>query len=225
MALLLVPVVLVAAGVVLILVLKGGGGGGIIDRITGGGNADDDTVPSFEFRQSKTSVVATVEDADTEAMRTQAGTVVDDITPLLDELYTNAFLDPTNWRDGEYDEIFTIFADDALPSARAGVETITLGATAGDLYERVTPRRGSLQFHVLFDQDGAPATVVVQVNFTALGQRQDGTYTAIVSKGELFLSDEGGWKVTAFDVSRSDHETKPPPSPTPSSSASASTSA
>jgi len=63
------------------------------------------------------------------------------------------------------------------------------------------------------------------VSFTALGERQDGTYTAIVSKGELFLNDEGSWKVTAFDVSRSDHQTQPPPSPTPSSSASASTSA
>lgn len=223
MALLLVPVVLVAAGVVLILVLKGGGAGGILP-IGGGDGGEDDTVPPFEFRLAKTSMVATVENADTDAMQTQAGTVVDEITPLLDDLYTNAFLDPTNWRDGDYEEIFTIFAADALASAREGVETLTLGATAGDVYERVTPRRGSLRFRVLFDPDGAPNTVVVEVSFTALGERQDGTYSAIVSTGELFLNDEGGWKVTAFDVSRADHETKPPSSPTPSASASASTS-
>lgn len=218
------PVALVAAGVVLILVLKGGGDGGILGPLTGGGNVDDDTVPPFEFRLSKTGMVATVEEADLDTMRSQAGTVVDAITPLLDQLYTNAFLDPTNWRDGDYEEIFTIFAADALASAREGVETLTLGATAGDVYERVTPRRGSLRFRVLFDPDGAPNTVVVEVSFTALGERQDGTYSAIVSTGELFLNDEGGWKVTAFDISRADHETKPPSSPTPSASADASTS-
>ena len=216
------PIVLVAAGAVVILMLKGGDAGGILDGITGGSHEDDNAVPPFEFRLSKTGVVATVEDADLDAMRTQAGTVAEEITPLLDDLYTNAFLDPTNWREGDYEEIFTIFATDALASAREGIETLTLGATAGDVYERVTPRRGSLRFRVLFDQEGAPDTVVVQVSFTALGQRQDGTYTAIVSSGELFLNDVGGWKVTAFDVSRADHATKPPPSPTPSGSTSAS---
>ena len=216
------PIVSVAAGAVLILTLKGGDGDGFLGGITGGSHEDDNTVPPFEFRLSKTGVVATVEDADLDAMRTQAGTVAGEITPLLDDLYTNAFLDPTNWREGDYEEIFTIFAPEALASAREGVETLTLGATASDVYERVTPRRGSLRFRVLFDQEGAPDTVVVQVSFAALGQRQDGTYTAIVSSGELFLNDDGGWKVTAFDVTREDHATKPPPSPTPSGSPSAS---
>lgn len=221
LALLLVPVVLVVLGVLVILVLNAGGGGGILDPITGG-DEPDDTVPPFEFQLSKTGVVATVDDADPDALQTQATAVAEEITPLLDDLYTNAFLDPTNWREGDYEEIFSIFAPDALTSAQGGVETLTLGATAGDVYERVTPRRGTLKFRVLFDQDGAPATVVAQVTFTALGQRQDGTYTAIVSSGELFLTDEGGWKVTAFDVSRNDHETHPPASPTPSGSTSAS---
>lgn len=221
LALLLVPVVLVAVAVVLILVLKGGDGGGILNI---GGDEPDDTIPPFEFRLSKTGVVATVENADVAAMQTQAGAVAEELTPLLDDLYTNAFLDPTNWREGDYEEVFTIFAPDALASVQQGVETLTLGATAGDVYERVTPLRGSLQFRVLFDQEGAPDTVVVEVRFTALGQRQDGTYTAIVSTGELFLTDEGGWKVTAFDVSRADHETRPPTSPTPSGSASATSS-
>ncbi len=116
LALLLVPIALVAAGVVLILVLKDGGGGIIIDSITGGGGGDDDTVPPFEFRLSKTGVVATVEEADLDAMRTQAGTVAEEITPLLDDLYTNAFLDPTNWRGGDYEEIFSIFAPEAFAS-------------------------------------------------------------------------------------------------------------
>ncbi len=222
LALLLVPVVLVAAGVVLILVLGGGGKGGILGPITGGG--EDDTVPPFDFRLSKTTVVATVEGADEEALRSGAATVADEITPVLDDLYTNAFLDPTNWREADYEEVFAHFDEEAALPAREAVETLTLGATAGDVYERVTPRRGSLRFSVLFDDEGAPDTVVVEVRFSALGERQDGTFTAIVSTGTWFLKDQGGWVVTAFDVSRADHETTPPPSPTPSGSASVATS-
>jgi hypothetical protein len=224
LALVIVPVVLVAAGVLVILALQGNGAGGIIGTITGG-NHEDDTVPPFDFTQAKTGVVATTENADADAMATQAESVTADITPMLDDLYTNAFLDPTKWRAGDYEEIFGIFAPDALADAQAGIETLTLGATAGDVYERVTPKRGTIKYRVLFDQDGNPATVVATVTFSALGQRQDGTYTAIVSSGEYFFSDEGGWKVTAFTVSRADHETKAPPSPTPSASGSGSTGA
>ncbi len=221
LALLLAPVALVAVGVVLILVLGGGKSGGILGPIIGGG--EDDTVPPFDFRSGKTSVVATAEDADPAALQPQAKTVAEEVTPVLDDLYTNGFLDPTNWRDGDYGEVVDLFSDEAAPAAEQDLATLTLGATAGDVYDTVTPTRGSLKFSVLFDQDGNPDTVVVSVRFTALGARQDGTYTAIISAGELFLRDLGGWQITAFDVQRSDKATRAPsPSPGPSSSASAS---
>ena len=42
-----------------------------------------------------------------------------------------------------------------------------------------------------------------------------------MSDGEFFLQDLDGWTITAFDVTRSDREAKPP-SPSPSASPSAS---
>jgi hypothetical protein len=222
LALILAPIALVVVGVVLILVL-GGGGEGVLGGIVGGGDEPSDEVPPFDFRLARTSVVATVHGADLEALQGQAETVTSDVAPLIDELYTNAFLDPTNWREADYEEVYALFADEALPAAQQGVGTLTLGATAGDVYERVTPRRGSLTFRVLFDQEGNPDTVVVDVRFTALGERQDGTYTAIVSSGSYFLRDLEGWKITAFDVERADEEAKPP-APAPSGSASVSVS-
>jgi hypothetical protein len=103
------------------------------------------------------------------------------------------------------------------------VEVLTLGETAGDVYERVTPEKGSIGFTVLFDPAGSPNTAVARVLFSALGERSDGTFTLIVSKGELFLRDIDGWQITAFDVTRQDREAQPPPpSPAPSASASAS---
>lgn len=211
--LLLVPVALAAIVVVLILFLRGEGGGGL--PILGGG--EDDTVPEFDFRvPRRVEVVATSADADAEALRPAAEGTRDEIVPVLDELFTAAFLDPANWREGDYEDVFALFSDGAVEAARGSVETLTLGVGAGDVFERVTPAKGGLMFRVLFDPEGNPDTVVVGVRFRALAERTDGTYLAIVSSGQFFLRDVDGWKVTAFDVQRSDRETEPPPSPTPS---------
>ena len=215
LALLVVPVVLAGLGVALFLVL-GGDGGGLI----GGGNDDSDVVPEFDFTVGRAKAVATAPEADTETIESEAGNIGQEITPVLDELYTNAFLDPANWGEGDYEEVLALFSDGAASTAQQSVEVLTLGATAGDVYERVTPEKGSLGFTVLFDPEGSPNTAVARVRFSALGERSDGTFTLIVSKGELFLRDIGGWRITAFDVTRHDREAQPPPSPAPSSSAS-----
>jgi hypothetical protein len=214
LALLLVPVVLVGLGVALLLVL-GGDGGGIL-----GGDEDSDDVPEFDFTVGRAKAVHTAPEADTETLETEAGDIGQEIAPVLDELYTNAFLDPANWRDGDYDEVLAVFSEGASSTAQQSLDVLTLGATAGDVYDRVTPERGSIGFTVLFDPAGSPDTAVAQVRFSALGERSDGTFTLIVSTGELFLRDIDGWRITAFDVTRQDHETQAPASPAPSGSAS-----
>lgn len=219
LALLVVPVVLVALGVVLFLVLTGGGGGGLI----GIGDGDEDA-PPFDFRVGRTLVEPTVADADEDALQAEAEALTQEITPVLDDLFTNAFLDPANWRNGDYEEVFELFADGAAASAQSGVETLTLGASAGEVYESVAPTRGGLDYTVLFDQEGSPNTVVARVRFYALGERADGTYIAIVSAGQMFLRDLDGWKVTAFDMRRNDRETTPP-TPAPSGTSPATTGA
>jgi hypothetical protein len=216
LALLLVPVVLIGLGVALFLSL----GGDVADVISG--NDDSDVVPEFDFTVGRAQAVATAPDADDEALTAEAGDLAVEITPVLDDLYTNAFLDPSNWRDGDYGEVFELFSQDAGTTAEQNVEAVTLGATAGDVYDRVTPEKGRILFTVLFDPAGSPDTAVAKVNFSALGERSDGTFTLIVSKAEYFLRDVGGWQITAFDVTREDRETQPPPSPAPTGSGSAS---
>lgn len=216
--LLLIPVAIVALAVVLIVVLRGDEGGGI--PFIGGG--EDNTVPEFEFRVAhRTAVVATSAETDVDALESVAERTGTEVAPIMDELYTAAFLDPSNWRDGEYEEVFAHFAGGAVAAAQESVETLTPGVGAGDVFETITPTRGSLSFRVLFDPEGNPDTVVVRVRFRALGERKDGTYLAIVSNGQFFLQDADGWKVTAFDVERGDKDAKPPPSPSPSESPSA----
>ena len=214
LAWLIVPVVLVAIGVA-ILLTRGGGG-----PIIGGG---DEPAPPFDFIVKPATAIPTAPDADAAALSASATEVAQAITPMIDDLYTNAYLDPSNWRHDDYEEVFTAFAPDAAATAEQSVETLTLGATAGDVFDTVDPGKSKLTYQVLFDPDGAPESAVVSVIFRATAERKDGTYLAIVSEGEFFLSQiEGqeGWTITAFDVTRDDHEKEPP---SPSASVSPST--
>ena len=214
LALLIVPVVLVAIGVAILLALRGGDG-----AIIGGG---DEPAPPFDFIVKPATAVPTAPDADEASLSASAEEVAHEITPMIDDLYTNAYLDPSNWRHDDYEEVFATFAPHAAATAEQSVETLTLGATAGDVFDTVDPGKSKLTYQVLFDPDGAPETTVVSVIFRATAARKDGTYLAIVSEGEFFLRQIDGWKITAFDVKRDDHETQPP---SPSASTSASPSA
>ena len=216
LALLIVPVVLVAIGVALLLALRGGGG-----TIIGGG---DEPAPPFDFIVKPAKAIPTAPDADEAALSANADEVAQEITPMIDDLYTNAYLDPSNWGHDDYEEVFTAFAPDAAATAEQSVETLTLGATAGDVFDTVDPGKSKLTYQVLFDPDGAPESAVVSVIFRATAERKNGTFLAIVSEGEFFLrriDGQGeGWTITAFDVTRDDHE-KEPPSPSASVSPSA----
>jgi len=214
LALLIAPVVLVAIGVAVLLALRGGGG-----PIIGGG---DEPAPPFDFIVKPATAISTAPDADEAELSASADEVAQEITPTIDDLYTNAFLDPSNWRHDDYEEIFAAFAPHAASTAEQSVETLTLGATAGDVFDTVDPgkSKSKLSYQVLFDPDGEPETAVVSVIFRATAERKNGTYLAIVSEGEFFLRQidgEEGWTITAFDVMRDDHETEPPsPSASPS---------
>lgn len=212
LALLIVPVVLVAIGVGIFLVLRGG------DVPIIGGN--DEVTPPFDFIVAPAKGVATVSDADKGALAASADQVAGEITPSIDDLFTNAYLDPGNWKDGDYEEVFATFAPDAVATAEQSVETLTLGTDAGDVFKTVDPGKSKLDYEVLFDPDGKPDVAVVTVIFRATGERKDGTYLAIESEGDFFLRQIDGWKITAFDVSRDDHETQPP-SPSAAASPSA----
>lgn len=205
-----IPLVLVLAGIGLFLILGRGGGGGL--PLLGGGGSEE--IPAFGFVVRKTRAVPTAEGAEAKALASDAEAVAGELTPILDDLFTAAFLDPGAWGDGDYTAVWDRFSEEARPTAEQSVETLTLGVGAADVYERVTPKRGVVSYEVLFDARGNPASIVATFSFSALGARTDGTYTAIVSTGQLFLGAPGDWKITAFEVRRHDRPAKAPASPT-----------
>jgi hypothetical protein len=217
-ALFLIPIVLVAGIAVMLLVL-GGEGAGI--PILGGGTGPDDSTPEFDFRVGQATVVATDAEAKRGDLVDDATAVADEITPTIDDLFTNAFLDPTNWREGDYEEVFTAFTEQSRPTAEQNLEVLTLGVQAGDVFEDVEPGKGRLVYDVLFDREGNPATAVVTVSFTAIGERTDGTFLQVVSDGQFFFESVDGWKIVSFDVVRKDQDVE---APTPAQSGASGTS-
>lgn len=215
LAAIIVPVVAILGIAGVILLTKGGKA---ILHI-----GPDNTIPAFDFKVGKALAVSTNERTSAKQLRSAAATAGNDVVPVIDGFYTEAFLDPSNWRDGSYDSAFDDFEDAATSSAESQLDAVTLGKTAGDRFSSVSPDTSKLSFRVLFDPDGKAQTVVAIADFQALAKGKDGTYTEIVSKGEFFLRDTGdGWKVFSFSVHRADHETTPPPGPsgaTPSPSA------
>lgn len=210
LVLIAVPAALILGGAVLFLFLTGGADKvkGIVPGLGGG----DEPVPEFAFKLSKVQVIGTAEDGDYLALKPAAQSTAAEVVPVLDEMFTNAFLDPNKWKDGDYADAFAVFSEAALPSAQTGgAEALTLGGDAGDTFETVTPSKGSIRFDVLFDKENQPFGVAAHVRFYATAERKDSTYVAIVSHGVLFLRDDGdGWQVTAYDMKRNDHETEAP---------------
>lgn len=214
-ALWIVPAALVALGVVLFLVLRSGGaGGGIL-----GGGTPDDTIPKLTFHTSKVIAVP-VTDKKASELEHVARPVATAVARSMTALYTEAFLDPSNWRDGSYDNVWPLFDERAAAAAQQQGQTLTLGTSAGDTYETVGRPKGKVAVKVLMDEKDLAATAVAIVKFQALATGKDGTLTMIVSKGQYFLRPgSDGWTVYSFSVSRHDEERVPKPGPSGSPSA------
>lgn len=213
----IVPAALVVLGAVLFLVLRGGGGAGGILNL-----GPDNTIPAFDFKIGKATPIS-VAKADAKPLASSAKDAAAQVTKTMTTLYTEAFLDPVNWRGGTYDQVWSLFDSSSQAAAQQEGATLTLGTTAGDTFEKVDQPRGKVSVKVLLDEKDQPATAVAIVKFTAVGTNKDGTMTLIVSSGQYFLRPGAdGWRIYAFEVSRSDHEKLPKPGPSGSPSAVAS---
>ncbi len=212
----IVPTALVALGVVLFLLFRGGGsGGGILE----GG---DDTIPAFDFRVTRALPIL-VTDKEPNQFDATAQDVAGQVSATMTALYTEAFLDPANWRDGSYDEVWPLFEDGSQAAAQQDGTTLTLGPSAGDRFDKVDQPLGTLSVKVLLNRANQAATAVAIVKFKALATAKDGAPIIVVSTGQYFLRQASdGWLVYAFSVSREDHEVVPSPGPSPSGTAAAS---
>jgi hypothetical protein len=200
-------VVVVAAVVVIVLLLGG------TDAVPGLG-PDRPPTPDFAFETVKVSAVPTVAGAPASDLDAKATTAAHEIQPRMDELYIGAFLDPGNWQEGSFDDVWGLFEEGAGAEAQAKVDTLTAGIGAGDAFDTILPNVGKLKTKVLFDQHERPYSVVAIVRFEATGTGKGGGDDLVMkSQGQfVFQKLDGDWKVVSFRVLRNDEQEAPSPS-------------
>jgi hypothetical protein len=200
-------VVVLVIGVAVFLLLTGGGPAKQLrDAITG-----EEPVPEFAFEMRRTSAFEVTPEHHRQ-LDSAAADVAADIDEQIDLLYTAAFLDPNNWKGGDYGDAWAVFDERAAAAAQEQAEVLTLGASAGDTYQKVAPDASKLTVKVLFDAEGNPASAVAIVRFRALATAKGGApATAIISEGQYILQDtDDGWRIVSFDVDRGDRDAAVP---------------
>ena len=175
-------------------------GGDVIPDIIG---PDTPETPEFAFEATKVTAVPTRAGAKDEELDAKASPVAVEIKDAMDALYIGAFLDPGNWQEGAYDDVWELFEPGAGAEAQAQVDTLTAGTGAGDAFREIQPTLGVLQMKVLFDQKDHAFSAVAIVRFGARGKSKDGPDVRIRSEGQfVFEQLDGDWKVVSFKVVR-----------------------
>ena len=204
--------VVVAAVVVIVLLLGG------TDALPGIGPERPPT-PDFAFETVKVTAVPTVAGAPASDLDAKATSAAHQVQETMDALYIGAFLDPGNWQEGSFDDVWALFEEGAGTEAQEKVDTLTAGIGAGDAFDTILPDVGELKTKVLFDQHEKAYSVVAIVRFEATGSGKAGGDDLLMkSQGQfVFQRLDGDWKVVSFKVVRNDEQQ----APAPSSSASA----
>ena len=199
----------------MIAVLLLGGGGDSLPFV----GPDRRATPEFAFETGKVTSIPTRPDAKDGELDTKAEPVAGEVEDTMDALYIGAFLDPGNWQEGAYDDVWELFEPGAGAEAQAQVDTVTAGTGAGDAFREIQPTLGTLQVKVLFDQEDRAFSAVAVVRFGARGKGKDGPDVRISSRGQfVFQKVDGAWKVVSFRVLRDDEVLEPPASASPSGS-------
>jgi hypothetical protein len=160
-------------------------------------------IPSFRFTATRPILLPTrarsVQRRDKVVGNQAAATAA----AALTNLYTEAFLDPANWRSGSYAGAFGVFSPGASRRARERTAVLTAGPDAGGRFEQILPVSGSIDTRILLDRSGKPALVLSAVTFRAeaLGPKP----MMLRSEGRFFFERvQGGWKIVSFLVNRND---------------------
>lgn len=183
----------------------------------GGGRAASATptqgVPSFRFAVTRAVPLSTTS-TKRESLASLANQAASEITTIITRLYTEAFLDPANWRAGSYANVWPLFDSGAGAAARKDVQALTAGTDAGSRFVAVEPVAGTLVIRVLMDESDRPSIAVAIVTFSADATATAGGLTTLVSSAQFILHETpNGWRIYSFSVQRRDRPGVPSPGP------------
>jgi hypothetical protein len=205
-AFIVLPVIAIAVGVgaYLLFARDDDGGGGSPSHVA----TTSAETPRFAFSVDS-AVPVPSSDTSPARLRGPAKHGAASVARTMSGLYAAAFLDPANWRSGDYDAVWSFFQPTAAAVARQDAEDLTAGPQAGTRFDAITPDKSKFDVKVLFDDRNKPAGYSATVVFTANATGEDGTLTKLFSEGTYFLQPTSrGWRVSAYDVRRADHAAK-----------------
>ncbi len=154
----------------------------------GGGITASPETPKFNFQITFYHGLPTSEKK-RNAANAEAQKVAPQIACTMDLFYKAAFLDPLNWRSGDYSHVYNLMNPAAVTTAKTQADVLTLGPSAGSAYSKVlpTPQGGTLQTRIIFDSKGKPMTAVAIVQFAANATQKSGGAHKVSSTGSYFL--------------------------------------
>jgi hypothetical protein len=195
----------VAVAVGAVVFLLQGGGNPARTGATPGPNA-----PPFRFQLGSTHAITTV--AKGKANQGAVSAAAKDIDTTLTNMFALAFLDPDHWKKSNYDAAFGYFAEGkAAASARRDEATLTLGQGAGDTFDDVQPRSGTLAVRVLTGSSGKPVTSAATAHFTADATKKDGSTMLIKCHATFYLQpSDNAWVIVGYRATRMDRSTGQP---------------
>jgi hypothetical protein len=167
------------------------------------GDRDVPATPAFEFTKATRELVRTAPGRVKRRQREASERAAIAARTILDDLYTEGFLDPANREQGLYVEAFRGFAGGARKRAEARPGLLTAGSRAGDRYERILPLSGRIDTRILLSRGGKPTLLLSVVRFraAALGAEP----ATLRSRGQFFFERVGGsWKIVSFHITRTD---------------------
>lgn len=164
--------------------------------------------PAFRFTKVTRELVRTAPGRIKTRQRTASVRAAVAARTILDDLYTEGFLDPENWVQGEYLDAFAGFASGARRQAEARPGLLTAGPRAGDRYEQIQPVSGRIDTRVLLGRGGRPTLVLSVVRFSATAMGPEPV--ALRSRGQFFFERiRGSWRIVSFHITRTDAPKEP----------------
>ncbi len=214
-----VVLILLIGGALAFFLLRGGPEKKPPGQVTDTGTVSP-TTPDFDFELLGSKAIASSTKTTAKELKPAADASASEIATTLTRMYSLAFLDPTNWQKGDYNNVFGFFdLGKAQKKAARDAALLTLGPGAGEQFETVLPAHGTLNVRVLMDPSGNAFTAVAIAHFAARATLKAGGTTVVVSTAQYFMHiQEGGWTIYCYNVERNDHpvkqETSPSPQPT-----------
>lgn len=152
--------------------------------------------PEFSFEVRRVSQVAVSGREKNVAVKR----ATKEIHAVLDDLYTDGFVDPASWDGGRFPTIVEAFTGDAADRVEEDLGDLTLGKTARRL-EFVQPMASILRISFLLDPDGSPYAAVAETTFRADGELERGGALRIAHAGTYFLQPAGdAWRIVGYEV-------------------------